>query len=66
MCACMCFGRHEATLAGEFVESCVAMGVAEEEERTGEMPQCSVHEGSNATLRRLGDSVDRCECPVGR
>eukprot|EP00904_Undaria_pinnatifida_P002294 jgi/Undpi1/12065/HiC_scaffold_4.g01763.m1 len=55
--------REEARIAREFVAHCVAFGVAEEEERTGEEPQCSIHEATNQTLRRLGTSVDRCASP---
>lgn len=59
------FCREEARIAREFVAHCVAFGVAEEEERTGEEPQCSIHEATNQTLRRLGTSVDRCKHAVG-
>lgn len=54
--------RETALLAKEFVGDCVAFGVAEDEERTGFEPSCSVHEGANATLRRLGENIDRCKC----
>lgn len=58
--------REEAKLAGEFVESWLADGLAEREEEEGGlaaamMPVCDVHEAGNHTLRRLGASVDRCE-----
>ena len=63
-CAPCLFGREESRIAREFVARCVAFDVAEEEERMGEEPQCSIHEASNHTLRRLGSSVDRCEYAV--
>lgn len=50
-----------ADLAREFVQGCVARGLGEEEERTGDEPQCLASEASNVTLRRLGENVDRCE-----
>lgn len=53
--------RDAAFLAMEFVRDSVALGVAEEQERTGFEPCCSVHEAGNDTLRMLGEGVDRCE-----
>lgn len=57
--------RDEAKLAGEFVATSVASGLAEQEQEEGVlgamMPVCHAHEATNHTLRKLGASVDRCE-----
>ncbi|CAM9212093.1 unnamed protein product, partial [Ascophyllum nodosum] len=53
----------KALLAREFVDNCVSRDLAEDETWTEAMPQCSVHEASNHTLRRLGASINRCASP---
>ena len=54
----------KALLAREFVDNCVSRDLAEDETWTEAMPQCSVHEASNHTLRRLGASINRCQCSL--
>lgn len=57
--------RKKAFIAKEFVENCVALGLGEDEQSMEAMPQCSIHEVTNKTLRKLGASIDECECPLG-
>lgn len=57
--------RKKAFIAKEFVENCVALGLGEDEQSMEAMPQCSIHEVTNKTLRKLGASIDECKCLLG-